>query len=112
MAKKERKDLTDEEILEHRFGGEIRSRLVFPRDPSEYPVLVGCNESMAIVATNRKTGYLMTRVVHGENVTIAKTEPEDIEVLEKKYPIAAGPWEWALEAIGKTMEDYLRASSG
>jgi hypothetical protein len=80
---------------------------IYPRDASEYPVLVGCNENMAIVATNRKTGYLMTRVVHGENVTIAKSDLEDIEVLQKKYPIAAGPWIWALDAIGKPVpEDW------
>ena len=108
MAKSSRKELTEEEILEHRFGGEIHSRLVFPRDSSEYPVLVGCNENMAVVATNRKTGYLMTRVVHGENVTIAKSDLEDIDVLQKKYPIAAGPWVWALDAIGKPVPEDWR----
>ena len=104
MAKHEMKELTEEDTAEHRFGGEIQSRLVFPRDPSEYPVLIACDADRAIVAVNRKTGYLLYRD------GLAKSELEDLEVLRERYRmvIPPGTWVWALDAIGKPVPEDWR----
>jgi len=65
---------------------------VFPRDSSEYPVLMLCDADRAVVAINRKTGYLLYR--NG----LAKSELEDIDVLEGRYGmvIPPGKWRWAM----------------
>ena len=76
---------------------------IFPQDSSEYPVLVASDDDRAIVAVNRKTGYLLYRD------GLAKSELDDLKVLEEKYlkVIAPGPRRWAMEAIGKPVpEDW------
>ena len=74
---------------------------IFPRDPSEYPGLILCDEERAVVAISRHKGYLLYRD------GLAKSEIQDIEDLQEKYrmEIAGGKWRWAMEAIGKPVPD-------
>ena len=74
---------------------------IFPDDPSEYPVLVNCDDERAIVAVSRHKGYLLYRD------GLAKSEVMDLEVLRERYRGIITPADrdrWAMEAIGKPVD--------
>jgi len=105
VKNRSREDLSEEGLREHRFGAPlVFGPPVYPRDPSEYPVLILCDADRAIVAVNRKTGYLLYRD------GLAKSELQDLDALEAKYgmEIPPGTWVWALDAIGKPVPDDWR----
>jgi len=74
---------------------------IYPKHLSDYPAVIRSDDKLAIVATDRKTGYLMVKVVRRNCTMIAKTELQDLAKLEEKFPLACNKSRWALEAIGK-----------
>ena len=83
---------------------------VFPRDSSEYPVLVFCDADRAVVAINRKTGYLLYReVLPNRNWRILTGWKSGMGWLFHRGS-GGGRWRRLISDPGRRIEKYRRAS--
>jgi hypothetical protein len=83
-----------------RFDCPITSKPLYPDDPDAYPFVLACDREQAIIAVNRRRGFILHR-------DGTRTETDDLEKLFDASDLPVYGLQWACEALRQMIKNKL-----